>query len=387
MLMKSVREIEQINRRLREMIDKLPTNTFAAVFAALVIGASGAYLLQSSRAATPAPAIQAEKGTLSANASAVNDTTASNGLAVKFGAGLPALGAATYSATSGIHLGWSDFQTQMQGDLKARRSYDTSIPSSFAASAAAQDVVNNDVSIWSVKLDPGAFSSGSMDTAFNNFLNSIPAGHKTYLTYWHEPEDDIQKGTVMGSTALTLANWQACVNHMGQLIHAKNRPELRNSIILQGMWTYYSGGYGGTEYWGAGFDANVDDVGEDIYANGVDTNGFTKYTPMANKLGYTEMMNWLNLHVISKGKSWGMPEIGAHEEHPASATGAQIAAEDQQKAQWITDSWTWAKANHLAYYIYFNYNATAGLPDDQSNIILAGSPSETAFRAMVNETN
>jgi hypothetical protein len=83
--MSSQRHTTGINRRFRNLIGSLSSNTLAAVFGVLLIGVIGTYLLVTSKAATPATSVEVEGGTLAGGAATkLNDTTASGGKAVKF---------------------------------------------------------------------------------------------------------------------------------------------------------------------------------------------------------------------------------------------------------------------------------------------------------------
>lgn len=79
--------------------------------------------------------------------------------------------------------------------MQARRSYDTGIPTSINGTYAAQDVGHR-VSVFSVRPVQTADTgwnytiNGNHDAAIRSFVNSVPSGHKMYLIYNHEPEND-----------------------------------------------------------------------------------------------------------------------------------------------------------------------------------------------------
>lgn len=78
---------------------------------------------------------------------------------------------------------------------KARRSYDQKVPTNFNNCPAASDIGKR-VSAFSIHTtessDTGwlAMANGNYDSALRSLVNSVPSGHKVYLIYSHEPEND-----------------------------------------------------------------------------------------------------------------------------------------------------------------------------------------------------
>lgn len=119
------------------------------------------------------------------------------------------------------------------GPVLARRTYDGSLPASWAASAAASDVAGGRHSYWSFKPSVTSFPTDTAaKNAFSAFLDTIPAGHPATIIAWHEPENDIENGD------WTLAQWGALQDAVGAIVQGKNRPELRFGICLMGPWTF-----------------------------------------------------------------------------------------------------------------------------------------------------
>jgi hypothetical protein len=88
--------------------------------------------------------------------------------------------------------------TPVQAKLHIRRSYESTIPASFAESSAGDDPANGLTSFLSVKPPdrPGTNSPdvegtarGDYDGRIATFCASVPSG--TYLTMFHEPEGDM----------------------------------------------------------------------------------------------------------------------------------------------------------------------------------------------------
>lgn len=102
--------------------------------------------------------------------------------------------------------------------LMARRSYDTSIPDNFAASAMADDAGNCNVSFGSFKPNWTETANGSNSAAIKNFIQSIPTDRIVYLAFHHEPEDNI---SVQNTTSVMILNW-----YRGSTMEMANMPTL-----------------------------------------------------------------------------------------------------------------------------------------------------------------
>lgn len=243
----------------------------------------------------------------------------------------PLVGASTLNDSQ------SSFQSleSQVGTLLIRRSFTGPgiLPADFASSTAGIDDGLRE-SMWSFKPTPSAFAAGDNDVWFNGFLDSVPVGHKMIFILWHEPEDNIANGE------FTLADWKAAVNHMGQLIHAKSRVELRAAICLMGPWTFNpSSPYYSTDYWDSGFAANIDYVGLDPY------NTHSTFVDLANDANFQRAMTWATSH----GKQVILPEFGCIDDTNGDAT---------KKATWITHSYQYAVTANMYAICYFNMTGT-----------------------------
>jgi hypothetical protein len=234
------------------------------------------------------------------------------------------------------------------GPLRIRRSFTGAgvFPATFAASSAAIDSGVREA-IWSFKPDCTTFASGGNDAWFNSFLDSIPSGQKVIFVLYHEPEDEISSGD------FTLSAWQGANNHMGQLVHAKNRPELRTAIVMKGPWdftpsnpAYY------TEYWDSGFATSIDYIGLDPYSFGGVVN-------LADIPYFHDSLSW----AIAKNKPILFPEFGCDDGGTANL-----------KADWLQNAYQLGLSAGLYAMCYFDYNLEAG-----RSVKLTTSQSITAF--------
>ncbi len=72
--------------------------------------------------------------------------------------------------------------------------------------------------------------SGSLDREFRVWFGSAPQAVRTYWTYWHEPEDDVEAGS------LPLAGYRAAWRHLRTLANQADNPRLRATLVLM-CWT------------------------------------------------------------------------------------------------------------------------------------------------------
>jgi hypothetical protein len=221
------------------------------------------------------------------------------------------------------------------GPLAARRTFNSTLPSSFAKSLAGLDVTARRVSYWSFKPNVKTFASDtSAQSAFSAFLDTIPAGHQTVVVAWHEPEDEIRSG------AFTLSQWGATNTRLGQIIDSKRRPELRLGICLMGPWTFDSRSPYYSYKWESAVDFRVVDVvGIDPYKFRTESTSLQQMLTKANSGSGSS-----NPSTMQKLASWGKPvalmEFGVVSKD--RYTGAAIS--DATRATWITEAYAWMKS-------------------------------------------
>ena len=268
-----------------------------------------------------------------------------------------------------------DALNQRSGPLATRRTFSGALPSSFARSAAAPDVLARRQSYWSFAPSPARFvSDTAAQAAFSAFLDTIPVGHRTVIVAWHEPEDNIRRGE------FTLAQWGAMNTKVAQIIRSKRRPELRHGICLMGPWTFDSRSPYYRYNWQSVLDFNLVDV------VGIDPYKFHTTDPSLQRM--LTVPNYgtggSNPSAMQKLVAWGKPiammEWGVVSRDVTS--GAAIS--DAERAQWITDGYNWMKAWNANNAVdieaaaYFHLNVSTG------NSLLAGQALEAFSAAAAN---
>jgi hypothetical protein len=207
-------------------------------------------------------------------------------------------------------IAWLEDQV---GSLEIRRVFD---PNSPAFKTNFMDLAGLDVghraTHYSFKPDISGMASGALDADVNTLLSSIPAGHRTLLTIWHEPEDNF-------TTDEQKATYRAAWQRFADLVHATGRPELTTSWV---MMSYSWWGMSGRDPmdWYPG-DAYVDAVGIDTYNEGSlkttrwDSPGrglgvpAEGDTPLDGGYVYGGAIPWIQ----SRGLDWGIAEFGSLE--------------------------------------------------------------------------
>lgn len=228
----------------------------------------------------------------------------------------------------GDEAGFNTIDAQV-GYGVVRRTYNTTLPSSWAASNAASDVSAGRLSYWSWKPDVMGFPGDTAaQSAFSAFLDTIPAGHECVIMAWHEPENDIAGGDY------TLLQWGALQDAVATIVKSKNRPELRTGICLMGPWTFDTrSGRAGWDWNGALNWSLIDVVGIDPYrtTNGSTMSLQTMLTVNNSGSGTGGSAPSMMAELVSWGKTISIMEWGAYNSTEASV------------ATFITDAYEWMK--------------------------------------------
>jgi hypothetical protein len=190
-------------------------------------------------------------------------------------------------------LAGSDFDDldASAGPFTVRRSYETGIPGSWAASVAGIDVGRR-ASVWSCKPDLAALAAGSLDTQIRALVASIPVTHVAWLTAWHEPDHKIRSGDFTLSQYLpAFARWCSVVK---QAAIEFGRPHVYTCQIVE-AWSgqHPTPGSTYTDMWPG--DGLVDCYGVDGYSN--TGSGETLWGPART-------------FAASRGIPWGVAEVG-----------------------------------------------------------------------------
>jgi hypothetical protein len=79
--------------------------------------------------------------------------------------------------------------------------------------------------VYSFKADPRQVAAGAYDDRVRSFLAGRPAAVRAYVAFYHEPEDDVERG------AFTTAQFRAATDHLAPVVRAAGG--IPTSILMQ----------------------------------------------------------------------------------------------------------------------------------------------------------
>jgi len=89
-------------------------------------------------------------------------------------------------------------------------------------------IANHSAVVVSFDAQPSAILSGAADSAIAHFFDTAPRSFPIYYCYFHEPENNIQKGQ------FTAAAYRAAWERVARLARAAHNADLHSDLILMG---------------------------------------------------------------------------------------------------------------------------------------------------------
>jgi hypothetical protein len=240
------------------------------------------------------------------------------------------------------------------GAMGVRRCYNTGMPATWAASAAAPTSGHGIVNWLSVRPDAASMASGALDAAVTSFVNSIPAGEQVMLTPLHEPENNT--GTVPAAT------WVAAVQRFYDVAKAA-RPSTKIGPVLMG-YTFDPKSGRKVSDWNVGA-AHCDFYGIDFY-NGYHyplTGNSNTWNPPVG----TQVVNF-QAFCDSIGKPGAVGEFASSED--------QTGIGPQRKIDWTTGYLNYAHTHGWLAMCWFDSYKPG---DTDPSMVLDSTPEFTAF--------
>ncbi|MEU0153093.1 hypothetical protein [Micromonospora fulviviridis] len=217
------------------------------------------------------------------------------------------------------------------GKLRMARVFFPGLPPAWNGSRA--DVVDRTV-VVSFKASPQEINSGRYDSRLASWFASIPREHNVYWSYFHEPEDDVERG------AFTTAAYRTAWKRVAGLANRANNPKLINTLILM-CWTLDPKS-------GRSFDAFY--PGGDV----IETLGWDCYNWGAKWKRYASPQEIYG-EMISKskalGKPWGVAETGSDLVPGDSGNG---------RATWIRSMTGFLNGQRPEFVAYYNQVVSQG---------------------------
>ncbi|WP_229399222.1 hypothetical protein [Micromonospora okii] len=232
------------------------------------------------------------------------------------------------------------------GPLRMVRVFYPGLPPSWSGSRA--DAADRTV-VVSFKAPPGEVTAGRHDSRLVAWFRSVPRDLDVYWSYFHEPEDDVERGSY------TAAQYRAAWQRLAGLADTAGNARLRATLILM-CWTLNPNSKRDfDDYWPGG-DA-IDVLGWDCYNSG---GKFDRYTDPA------QVFSPMIKKSRALGKPWGLAETGSVRIAGDSGTG---------RAAWIRAMSRYLDAQRPLWVAYYDYEVAGG------DFRLTDEPSQQAWRA------
>lgn len=233
------------------------------------------------------------------------------------------------------------------GNLEIVRVFYPGLPAAWPGSAGT---VGGNVEV-SFKALPKDVLSGSLDSRLSTWFATAPKGRQVIWTYYHEPEDDIARGS------FSAADYRAAWQHLAALADKSGNPALKSSLVLMGWSLSKQSGRNWKDYYPG--SAAIDILGWDVYNLGAKKGVYNAPATVVGDIATTSR---------AEGKAWGVAELGSVLiSGDGSGTG---------RAQWLRDMGAYLKSNGAYYVTYFD--APVG-----AEYRLFDAPSKNAWRDVV----
>lgn len=202
----------------------------------------------------------------------------------------------------------------------------------------------------SFKILPQHVLDGSYDGQLRSFFAATP--RKTFWTYWHEPEDDIERGS------FTAAQYRAAWVHIAAIANASGKP-LVATLVLMGWSTQPASHRTWTDYY-PGSDV-IDVLAWDCYAT---TSSATPQSMYGNTRADS----------VAAGKPWAIAE---------TAASARTFPDESKREAMLTSMSRWlATSDPQPLFVTYFDSDTDGRPN--ANISMNQATSDAWLRGMRN---
>lgn len=180
------------------------------------------------------------------------------------------------------------------GTVPVVRHFSTGLP--FAWDSSRADLLEDRTIVMSFKAHPTEITSGQLDSFFRDWFASAPEDQIIYWSYFHEPENNINKGE------FTAAQYRAAWSRLGQLADEVCKPNMFSTLILT-EWTMNPSSKRDYRSYDAGPEV-IDVLAFDPY-NGASDPNRNYYRDPADLLGN------ISSKMAADGRPWGIAETGS----------------------------------------------------------------------------
>lgn len=258
---------------------------------------------------------------------------------------VPLWGASFQRAPGESYAEALDRTDQALGELDVVRVFYPGAPDPWPGKVPGRDVV------VSFKLSPAEVLAGDHDERMRAWFSSAPRDTATYWVYWHEPEDQIERGR------FTADQFRRAFARLDALADEAQNPRLRSTLVLMSWTLQHESGRDWRDYY-PGKDV-VDVFAWDVYDRGKGRcRGYC--TPVQLFDGPRRVSE-------SVGDRFAVAELGV------------VRAPDDdgsRRAAWITESTHYLRQHRAEFVAWFNF-----VWEGDQDFRLVDPPSRRAWRA------
>ena len=203
--------------------------------------------------------------------------------------------------------------------------------------------------VVSFKVAPREVLDGDVDAYLRDWFAQAPTDRDVYWVYFHEPEDDIERG------AFTADEFVRAWEHIDRIADKAHSPRLISTVVLM-CWTARADS---TRRWSAYVPGDPPDVlAWDCY-NAAARDG--EYASPAAILDASQQLSG------RAGSAWAIAELGSK---------LAVGDDGSGRAQWLREVASYSRRNDAAFVTYFNSSVGGEFE-------LEDAPSQRAWREIM----
>jgi hypothetical protein len=190
----------------------------------------------------------------------------------------------------------------------------------------------------SFKADPKDVLAGRHDAALTAWFSSAPVDKQIYWTYFHEPEDDIERGS------MSAADYRAAWNHVMGLADSTGKRNLHATLVLMAWSTKAVSKRNVADYFPSDNDASCH-AAPSTCRSRIEVMAWDGYSP---SLGApNEVFDGAVAATKSRSKSFAVAETGYDQDKGATP---------ERYAAWLPTLADYLQQHDAVYVTYFNTN-------------------------------
>lgn len=182
--------------------------------------------------------------------------------------------------------------------------------------------------VVSFRMPPEQVLSGAADDRLTAWFRAAPVGRSTFWAYFHEPEDDAERGD------FSAEDFAAAWSHIERLAAAVDNPRLHATVILMCWTANERSGRDWRDY--VPDSGAVDVLAWDCYAKGSDASSYADVTTLLEPAREAS---------AEAGADWAIGELGAR-------IGSE--ADGADRAAWLEAAGAYAAEHDARFVTYFD---------------------------------